>query len=86
MKNRNSKTSIWISTCIFSYFIGKHIVLDKPVHMCIFYFTMMCDYAGPLFVGFHIFCMSLGFCPGPEDIKLFMLNSTEHNISTAHKN
>ena len=25
-------------------------------------------------------------CPGPEDIKhFFMLNSTEHEISTAHK-
>ena len=24
--------------------------------------------------------------PGPEVIKLFMLNSTEHGISTAHKN
>ena len=24
--------------------------------------------------------------PGPEVIKLLMLNSTEHDISTAHKN
>ena len=24
--------------------------------------------------------------PGPEVIKLFMLNSTEHEISSAHKN